>query len=182
MFDYDISSDLSIFTDRIVYGSPQIPPVRRRHESLIFITDGCLLYENDNEQTIVKKGHIGYIGRGRIDKLSAYECDKVTFISTNFNYIDGPTDNLPSLPFNTLCSEGSPRYEALFLKVQNTFSMRLPAYLINAKSIMLEIIGRLYNENALSDIQIKKFNEIKKGVDYIKRNFDNPNLIISDIA
>ncbi len=183
MFDYNITGNIKIFSESIGEGEFRTPRSRRIHESLLYVTEGDLLFEQNGIKTIVKKGQIAYIGRGGdYDVLSAYNCKQVSFISTNFNYFEGDPDKIPSLPFKTLCSEGSPRYETLFLKTHHTFVMKLPAYLINVKSLLLEIIAKLYNEHVLSDSQIKKFNEIKIGIDYIKNNFNNSDLKISNIA
>lgn len=183
MFDYNIMGNMKIFMDTIIDGKVQIPRSRRIHESFLYVTEGSLLFEQNGEKTIVKKGQIAYIGRGSdYDELSPYMCEKVTFISTNFNYVEGPHEQIPSLPFRTLCSEGSPRYETLFFKAYNTFIMHLPAYMINTRSLILEIIGKLYNEYTLSESQLKRFNEIKIGIDYIKTNFNNSKIKISDIA
>ena len=183
MFDYNITDGIKIFREIIPRGQIHIPRSRRIHESLIYVTEGDLLFEQNGEKTIVKKGQIAYIGRGNVyDELSPYMCEKVTFISTNFNYIEGSPEQIPSLPFGTLCSEGSPRYETLFFKAYNTFIMQLPAYLINTRSLLLEIVGKLYNEYVLSESQLKKFNEIKIGIDYIKTNFNNSKIKISDVA
>ena len=183
LYDYNITGNIKIFRETILDGQIRLPRSRRIHESLLYVTEGNLLFEQNGVKTVVKKGQIAYIGRGNeYDELSPYMCERVTLISTNFNYIEGSHKQIPSLPFQTLCSEGSPRYETLFLKAYHTFIMHLPAYMINARSLLLEIIGKLYNEYTLSDSQLKKFNEIKIGIDYIKTNFNNYKLKVSDVA
>ena len=182
MFDYELSGLCIVFKDTIFNEFPYISKNPRNHETLFMVTDGALLYETDEEKTIVKKGQVGYIPRGNKDSSSAYLCDSVSYIAINFSFSNSEESLFKTLPFDTVCVKNSTYYESLLTKAYNTYHSKLPAYQSLTKAVVLEIIGNLYNELMLSSISNKNLKTVETATDYIKKHYADPELKISDIA
>ena len=142
-FNYYLSNNTIVFTDTLTKTRPYIAKKPRNHESLFFVTNGALLYQKGNEKTVIKKGHVGYIGRGSVDISSAYLCDSVSYIAVNFSF-DHETDLAQeTLPFHTLCAnDDSHQYEKLFKEALHSFLSRTPGYMALCNSRILNVIGR----------------------------------------
>ena len=179
VFNYQLQTDTVVFTDSILKNAPYISLIPRDHESLFFVTKGNLLYEKGGHRAIIKEGQVGYIGRGSIDKSSAYNCESVSYIATNFAF--NPSAPFPTLPFNTLCTQRiNANYEGLFLEAYNNFSLKNPGYMAICNGILLKIIGLLYGEHLSSDFV--KTEKINKSIEFLKNNFSNPDLEITKLA
>ena len=182
MFDYELADKCIVFKNTIVKKMPYVAQKPRNHESLFFVTDGALIYKHKKEKTVVKKGQVGYIPRGNADSSSAYLCDSVSYIATNFSFDENAENPLKTLPFHTLCSSNSAYYEVLFAKAYNAYNSHFPAFHILTKAILLEIIGSLYNELMLKDISKRNIETIDCATDYIKSHYTNPDFTISQLA
>ena len=182
-FNYYLSNNTIVFTDTLTKTRPYIAKKPRNHESLFFVTNGALLYQKGNEKTVIKKGHIGYIGRGSVDISSAYLCDSVSYIAVNFSF-DHETDLAQeTLPFHTLCAnDNSHQYEKLFKTALHCFLSRTPGYMILCNSYILNVIGLLYNEHTMDRVQFSKKQQIEPAVEYLRRNYMNTDLKISSLA
>lgn len=183
IFNYHISDSAIVFTDTIKNGSPYIAETPRNHESLFFVTNGTLIYDNGKSQSTITKGQVGYIARGSVDMSSAYHCDSVSYIAVNFNFAEDETKLFATLPFDTVCSSGTfYNYEKLFSNALTCFRARNPGSLTAANGILLQIIGHLYNEHIMKDNDIKKVKKIEKSVEHMKKNYDNTGFKISSLA
>lgn len=180
-FNYVLDKTTVVFTDSLTPGAPYIAENARDHESLFFVTNGNLLYEKGNDKMIVRKGQIGYISRGSIDKSSAYHCEKVSYIAINFGF--SKDQRIPSLPFQTVSSEGtSYNYGKLFAEALNQFLIKTPGYLTICNGIAAQIIGYLYNEYNAAPSELHKGKQIQASMEYLKDNYNNPNLKIVQLS
>ncbi len=181
LFNYQLSDDTVVFTDSLTENTPYISQIPRDHESLFFITKGTLLYKKGNHKEIIKEGQVGYIGRGSVDKSSAYNCDEVSYIAVNFNF---SKENLhPTLPFENLCSQGDNyKYEKLFKQALNNYLSKTPGVITICNGILMQIIGLLYNEYKIPDNYFEKMRKIKGSIEYLKRHYDDPDFKISHLA
>lgn len=182
-FDYHLTDQLVIFTDSIYENSPYISPRPRDHESLFFVQSGNCLYEKGSHKQIIREGQIGYIARGSIDKSSAYQCPKVSYIAFNFCFDrENPTPE-KTLPFQTLCSGGNAyRYEKLFQEALYHYHTKAPGHLTICKGIILQIIGYLYNEYTINVADFEKIKRLEKALRYLTDHYDQPDLKISRLA
>lgn len=183
VFNYSLSEDTIVFTDTIKSTAPCIFETPRNHESLFFVTNGNALYENEGTSAIIKENQIGYIQRGSIDKCSAYMCDAVSYIAINFNFdkISPRPEN--TLPLKSLCSSGKAyEYKKLFIEALNSFRSETPGHMTICNGIIMQIIGSLYNEHNMDVSVFHKMHRIESAVEYLKINFSNPELKISDLA
>lgn len=182
-FNYQLSADAIFFEDTIKKGSPYIAETPRNHESLFLVTNGTIMYENSKVRQVVHKGQVGYIARGGTDMSSAYNCDSVSYIATNFSFAKGQNDTRRTLPFDTLCSGGDFfSYEKLFKDALNSFMIKSPGYRLVTDGILMQIIGHLYNEYIMAGENLKKIKKIEKATEYLKNNYDNPEFKISTLA
>jgi AraC-like DNA-binding protein len=182
VFSYYLSKNTLVFTDTLTKNAPYIARKPRNHESLFFVTNGALLYQKGNEKTVIKKGQVGYIGRGSVDISSAYLCDAVSYIAVNFS-LDSETDlSQVPLPFHTLCAnDDSHQYEKLFKAALHCFLSRTPGYMPLCNSYILNVIGLLYNEHTMDRAQFSKKQQIEPAVEYLSRNYMNADLKISSL-
>ena len=168
VFNYQMDNNTIVFTDTLKKGLPYISKLPRNHESIFFVTNGALLYEKEDTKEVIKKGQIGYIQKGSIDKSSTYLCDKVSYIAVNFSF-DCDYD-FSILPFKCLCSQGNLyEYEKLFKLLLNYFDKKIPGYMAICNGIMLQIIGYLYNEYKIDVNILQKMQRIENAVEYIKK-------------
>lgn len=180
-FHYQTQDNLIFFTDTLNPNHPYISETPRDHESLFFVTNGTLLYEEGTHSQIIDQGQVGYIRRGSIDKSSAYHCDQVSYIAVNF-CID-KENPVPTLPFRTLCSDGTAYpYENLFSQALHYFLLKSPGYLPICSGLLLQIIGFLYNEHTISPDTLQKMQKIRNSMDYLKEHYDEPELKISTLS
>ena len=116
-----------------------------------------------------------------MDISSAYDNEGFSYIAINFSF---SKDTLtPTLPFDFLCSRGSTyKYEELFQQALNHFVSKTPGYLAICNGMILQIIGYLYNEYRISAPDLQKMQKIKAAMDFLKGNYDNPDLMISQLA
>lgn len=183
IFDYHLSDRMVIFTDSIYKDSPYISPSPRDHESIFFVQSGMLLYEKNSVKEIIKEGQIGYIERGSMDKSSAYLCNKVSYIAINFCFDSGSALSTKTLPFQTLCSQGSAyRYEKLFQEALYHYLSKAPGYLTICNGIIMQIIGFLYNEHKIDIAGFQKMQRIEKAIQYLTTHYNQTQLKISDLA
>ena len=181
IFDYTINGKILAFENTLVSSNPFISLKPRNHESIFLVTKGTLLYEKENTKTIVKKGEIGYVARGSIDKTSAYQCEAVTFIKLNFNFDD--VDVSSTLPFNTMCSSGlAYNYETLFNEISKNYALKIPGYQVVCKGLILQIIGCLYSEFVNEGVLLKKMQKINDALEYLRKNYLNQDLTIAHLA
>lgn len=181
LFHCQLPDNTIFFTDTLSKDHPYISAIPRDHESLFFVTNGTLLYEEGTHRQIIDQGQVGYIRRGSIDKSSAYRCEQVSYIAVNF-FID--KKNLtPTLPFRTLCSSGSAYpYENLFSQALHYFLLKSPGYLAICNGLLLQIIGFLYNEHTIPSADFQKMQKIRNSMEYLKEHYDDPELKISTLA
>lgn len=183
IFNYQLFDNSIIFTDKLKKDSPYITKTPRNHESIFFVTNGTLLYENGNTREVIDKGQVGYIARGSSDKSSAYLCDDVSYIAVNFsidneNYLPAKT-----LPFKTLCSKGLVyNYEKLFKDVLNHYTLKTPGYITICNGLVMQIIGYLYNEHNTDVVKSAKIQRIEAGIQYLNKHYNSTELKISDLA
>ncbi|MEE1280533.1 MAG: AraC family transcriptional regulator [Oscillospiraceae bacterium] len=183
LFNYQLSDDTVIFTDTLKKDSPYIAKKPRNHESLFFVTKGNLLYEKNKKTAVVCEGQVGYIARGSIDKSSAQSCDEVSYIAVNFCFDRQNAIPKKTLPFETLCSDGIVyNYEKQFKQALNGFLSKTPGYMAMCNGIILLILGQLYNEHNLIETDLSKMKRIEKAIEYLKQNYGNSDLKISNLA
>ncbi len=179
VFNYKLSDDTIVFVDTLKKNVPYIAKSPRDHESIFFVTNGTLLYEKKDTKEIIKKGQIGYIQKGSVDKSSAYLCDEVSYIAVNFSF----DCDFSVLPFKCLCSQGTLyEYEKLFGLARNHFDKETPGYMAICNGIIIQIIGYLYNEHKLDVGSLQKMHRLENAVEYINKHYDNADLKISDLA
>ncbi len=177
------TDDAVFFHDTLTYEKPFVSVKPRNHDSFAFVTDGTLAYEKQGKTVYINKGQVAYIAKGSIDKSSAGSCDFVSYIAVNFNF-DERTD-LPNhkLPFRTVCSDRNAyKYEKLFQKAVNEYSLNLPGSRMICSGILRQIIGMLYNDLAFDGINYKTANKIAAALDYLDRNYNRSDLKISKLA
>lgn len=183
IFNYHISNNTIIFTDTIKKDSPYIAETPRNHESLFFVTNGTLIYDNGKSQATITKGQVGYIARGSVDMSSAYHCDSVSYIAVNFNFAEDETKLFATLPFDTVCSAGIfYNYEKLFKSALRCFREANPGAITATNGIILQIIGYLYNEYIMKGRDIKKIKKIEKLTELLKNHYHNPDFKVSTLA
>ena len=176
-----LSSDTKIFTDTLTKDTPYIAKTPRDHESLFFVTKGNLLYQKGSHTAVVRKGQIGYIAGGSVDKSSAFECESVSYIV--FNFCFGDKNTSPLLPFDTLASaDVLYKYENLFREALNVFMRKSPGYMTVCNGIILQIVGYLYEESKSDGNVIEKAYRIKDSVDYLLNNYGDRNIKISELS
>ena len=180
MFNYILDESTIVFTDSLKADFPYISYEPRDHESIFFVTKGMVLYENCGTKCMIDEGQIGYIGKGNIDKSSAYNCDEASYISFNFSFGIG---NKATLPFKTLCSDGvAYNYEKLFGEALNSFLMKQPGSIAVCNGLLLQIIGLIYSELEITDDRRKKMNRIEKAIEHMKNNYQESELSIGSLA
>ena len=180
-FDYDFQGKQTVFEHTLSKGVPYIASTPRNHESIFLVTKGNLLYDNGGEKAVIKSGEVGYIARGSIDISSAYLCDGVTYIATNFAFDDDSLQG--SLPFKTLCSVGfSYKYEEMFEELLKCYTLKIPGYRTACKGILLQIIGSLFTEFVDDGILLKKFDKISDSLEYLRHNYSNDDLTVTRLA
>ena len=54
IFNYQLSDETIVFTDTLKKGSPYIAKTPRNHESIFFVTNGTLLYENGDMKEVIE--------------------------------------------------------------------------------------------------------------------------------
>lgn len=171
------------FADTLRSDNPYISFSPRNHESLFLVTKGALLYEKGNHQEIVKKGQIGYIARGSLDKSSPCHCDEVSYIAINFNFSYDDPNPQQTLPFPTLCSAGLFfRYENLFQEALDSFQFKAPGYQTVCNGILLQLIGHLFHEMMLTEKNQQKIQKMGPALELIKSHYADPNLKISTLS
>lgn len=180
-FLFSLGSDTTVFTDTLTKKRRYVAHTPRNHESLFFVTKGTGLYERGAYREIIQEGQVGYISRGSVDISSAYDDRDFSYIAINFAF---SKDNLtPTLPFHFVCSQYSTyKYEELFQQALSHFTSKTPGYLTICNGLILQIIGYLYNEYKISTPYLQKMQKIKAAIDFLKRNYDNPDLLISQLA
>ena len=182
-FNYQIPDDTVVFTDTLKKDSPYISKEPRNHESLFFVTKGNLLYENDGKTDVVREGQVGYIAKGSVDKCSAYLCSEVSYIAVDFCFDKQNPALKKTLPFKTLCSRGvAYNYEKLFNQALNYFLSKSPGAIAICNGIVIQIIGQLYNEHKIEDTDFIKMKKIEEAMEYLKINYGDPDLKISNLA
>ena len=140
-----------------------------------------MLYEKGNHKEYIKEGQIGYIERGSIDKSSAYLCNEVSYIAVNFCF--DKENTIPTLPFKTLCSHGNTyNYKRLFTQALSYFLSKTPGYMAICNGLILQIIGFLYDEYRIPDIDSQKLRRIEQPVDFLKKHYADPDFKISHLA
>ena len=179
-----LQNDAVFFEDTLKKGQPYIARKPRNHESLFFVTKGKLLYERDDMKAVVSEGQVGYIAKGACDVSGAYMCDAVSYISVNFCI--GAEDFPPggNLPFQTLCSDGRLHYpyKSLFMQGLEESSLKDAGADYIANGVLMEIIGYLYKDRDLSQIDIQKYQKIESAVEYMKAHSDDEYFRISALA
>lgn len=182
-FNYKLSNDTIVFIDTLKNTLPYIAKLPRDHESIFFVTNGTLLYEKEDTKEIIKKGQIGYIQKGSVDKSSAYLCDEVSYIAVNFSFNRESDFPQEVLPFKCLCSQGNLyEYEKLFELALNYFDAKMPGSMAICNGIILQIIGYLYNEHKLDIGSLQKMQRIENAVEYMKKHYNSTDFKISDLA
>lgn len=175
--------DAVFFCDTLTSSTPYISGKPRNHDSFAFVTDGTLGYEKQGKTVQIKKGQIAYIAKGSIDKSSAYDCNAVSYIAVNFNFDSSPDSSKDNLPFGTVCSvKNAYRYEKLFREAVNEYRLNLNGSRIICNGILYQIIGQIYKDLVLDDINYKMANKIEIAVDYLNRNYRRSDLKISEVA
>lgn len=183
IFNYTLSEDTFVFSDNLKAGSPYVAVTPRNHESLFIVTKGALLYEKQGLRQVIKKGQIGYIERGSIDKSSAYLCDEVSYIAVNFCFDRTGASYGKTLPFDILCSQGNMYgYEQMFGNMLSIYLVATPGYMAICNGILLQIIGSLYNEYKTDISHFRKISRIEGAMHYLNDNYDSPDLEIRDLA
>lgn len=183
IFNYQLSDETIVFTDTLKKGSPYIAKTPRNHESIFFVTNGTLLYENGDMKEVIETGQVGYIARGSSDKSSAYLCDDVSYVAVNFSFDKGNYLPTKTLPFKTLCSQGIVyNYEKLFKDALNHFTLKTPGYITICNGCIMQILGYLYNEYNTDIAKYTKMQRIEAGIQYLNKHYDSPELKISDLA
>ena len=177
------TNDAVFFCDTLTYSTPYISNNPRNHDSLAFVTNGTLRYEKQGKTIQIKQGQIAYIAKGSIDKSSTYGCDAVSYISVSFNFDASPASSRQNLPFGTVCaSKNAYRYEKLFRKAVNEYSLGLPGSQTICNGILYQIIGQLYNDLVSDEMTHKTANKIEIALDYLSRNYSHSDLKISEVA
>lgn len=183
IFNYQFSGNAVIFTDSIKTEKPCVFLRPRNHDSIFFVTKGSLLYEKENISEIINEGQVGYIAKGSVDKSSAYLCDEVSYIATNFNFDNDNSITDKDLPFNALCSKGlAYNYERLFNDALTVFLSQSPGYMTVFKGILMQIIGHLYNEFRVTDINNRKMKKIQIALEYLRVNYNCADFKIRELA
>ncbi len=177
------TDDAVFFYDTIAEEKPYIAFKPRNHESLCFVTNGTLAYEHLGKTELIKEGQVGYIARGSTDKSSAYNCPKVSYIAVDFNFDKtNPAPN-SALLLETVCSKSaSYKYEKLFKYALDEYTSKRIGSQMICGGILQQIIGMLYNDRAYSALNAQKANKLKKSIDFLKQNYQNPDLTVKELA
>ena len=177
------TNDAVFFCDTLIYGKPYISSKPRNHDSLAFVTDGTLEYEKQGKIVHIKKGQVAYIAKGSIDKSSAASCDSVSYIAVNFNFDEHAASSNYNIPFKTVCSnQNTCKYEKLFQKAVNEYSLNLPGSKMICEGILCQIIGMLYNDLTFDSINYKLSNKIEIALDYLNQNYTRSDFKISEMV
>ena len=179
-FLYSLDERIAVFKHTLDYGNPYIASTPRNHESLFFVLNGNLVYEKQGKRESVKKGEVGYVARGSVDKSGAADLSGVTYIGVNFGFDEGVA---PPLRLDTLCTKGLfSGYEELFKRLLKVYNAKMAGYLTVTKGILLQIIGMLYGEGSLTEKDIGKTKKIQNGIELIQKRFSDPDFKISEAA
>ena len=183
VFNYHLQDDTIIFTDTLKKDGPYISRAPRNHESLFIVTKGALLYERDGERHVIEKGQVGYIARGSIDKSSAYQCEEVSYIASNFCFDRQNARPTRTLPFDELCSAGiAYPYDKLFARAHHSFLSGAPGCIAVCNGLLLQIIGHLYSERMTGSADLIKGRRLEKSIQYLRENYGSADLTISSMA
>lgn len=183
IFNYQLSDDTIVFADTLKKGFPYIARTPRKHESIFFVTNGTLLYENGDVKEVIETGQVGYIARGESDKSSAYLCDEVSYITVSFSFDEVSRSPARTLPFKNLCSQGFVyNYEQLFKDALNHYTLKAPGYITICNGCILQILGCLYNEYSADVVKYAKIQRIEAGIQHLNKHYSCPDLRISDLA
>lgn len=184
-FDFEMPNiyDAVFFSDTLAKGGEYASLAPRNHESLFFVTNGTLLYQKDGKCEMIEKGQVGYIARGSVDVSGPYKCPFVSYMAVDFCFDRYNSAPQKSLPFKTVCCrDESGIYEKLFQKAADEYSLNLPGKDMICQGILLQILGMLYNECTLSDLEKDKQNKLEAAINCIRENYQNPDLKISELA
>lgn len=177
------TDDAVFFYDTITKEKPYIAFKPRNHESLCFVTSGTLAYERLGKTELINEGQVGYIARGSTDKSSAYNCTKVSYIAVNFNFDKMSSAPNSTLSLETVCSKSTPyKYEKLFKHALDEYTSKRIGSQMICGGILQQIIGMLYNERTYSTLNTQKVNKLKKSIDFLKQNYQNPDLTVKELA
>lgn len=181
-FELQLPNNTVVFTDYLEINKPCIYPNPRDFESLFIVTEGTMLQEIGDERYFISKGQVGYIPNGTAGVSAAYDCERVSYIAVNFS-TDIPNYNKGALPLNVLCSTtNSSKYLKLFTQMLKYFSNKTPACTLICNGILYQIVGFLYDESVLPQLDTRKVNKLSDSVEYLKNNYGNQNLKISHLA
>jgi AraC-like DNA-binding protein len=180
-FNYELDGEIDVFCHTLTGNNPYFSKGKRNHESIFIVTDGNLIYEKGSEKTIIKKGEVGYIARGSVDKSGTYLGKSVSYIAVNFGF--SSKDLFPSLPFKTLCSSGfSYDYESPFKELFRLFTLKIPGYKLICKGILMQIIGLLFTEYASDGLLFKGVQRISAALDHLRLNYSSTDLTVRELA
>ncbi|MBE6572262.1 MAG: helix-turn-helix transcriptional regulator [Ruminococcaceae bacterium] len=176
-FSFRLSDDVIFYSASLRKGRPYISKYPRDHESIFIVTSGSLLYERQGVRQIIRRGQVGYVSRGSIDKSSAYGADEVSYISSKFNVCQNA--DFATLPFDVLCSKGgAANYEKLFALAHTTFISKPKGYLTVCNGLLLQIIGYLYAEKTDKGVAQR----ISPAIELINERYSDAQLRVSELA
>ena len=180
-FNYNIDDDIDVFCHTLTENNPYFSKGKRNHESILIVTDGNFLYERGEEKTVIRKGEVGYVARGSVDKSGVYLGKRVSYIAVNFGF---SSKNLfSSLPFKTLCSSGfSYDYESLFKELFRLLTLKIPGYIVICKGILMQILGLLFTEFVSDGLLFKGMKRISGALDHLRLNYSSQDLTVRELA
>lgn len=176
-FSFHLSDNALFYSASLKKGKPYIAKYPRDHESIFIVTSGSLLYERQGVRQIIRRGQVGYISRGSVDKSSAYGADEVSYIATKFNVCKNA--NFATLSFDVLCSDGcTANYEKLFALAHTTYISKPKGYLTVCNGLLLQIIGYLYAEKSDKGVACR----ISPAIELINERYSDAQLRVTELA
>lgn len=152
----------------------------RHSDCFVFVINGTTRYSFEHYNITVKPGEILYLAKGSIYSMDILS-DKYEVIFADFDF-DLACNAYPAFKSEIFCRQNSTRIHNTFELLYDSWGEKKAGYRTYCMSALYNILYNILSEQSSKYHSKKSYLLIKRSVDYIKSNYNRPDLSIEYAA